>query len=97
MLMINEIHMGYPSKGISADRRMKKKKKNHPKKRFVSHPNKAVPGRARRKYVKSHINQYKDDMVYIEDMTFPSCYNMTRNHWFDEPAWMPKVFKFSNF
>ena len=28
MLMIDEIHMGYPSKGINADRRWKKKSKN---------------------------------------------------------------------
>jgi hypothetical protein len=92
-----KFYKGDPAKGLSDFDRKKMKQKNNPKKHYVSHPNMAIPGRARRKYVKSHINQYKDDLECIEDMTFPSCYNMTKDHWFDEPAWKPKVFKFRNF
>jgi len=92
-----KFYNGDPAKGLSDFDRKQMKQKNTPKKIYCAHKNKAVAGRARRMYVKSHINQYKDDLECIEDMYYPGSYSRTGLQWFDVTQDMPKVFKFRNF
>ena len=92
-----KFYKGDPTKGLSGFDRKQMKQKNTPKTGYCARKNNAVAGRARRKYVKSHINQYKDDLEYIEDMYYPGSYSRTGLQWFDVTQFRPKVFKFRNF